>query len=1030
MLLPARAFRSGSTALVRAVADPAPAIPPWPDLADATPAGAAAQAAWLRGVWGAGGVAEGIGHASPALADRVRALCGAEHPDARDVRRAALSVARYLLRAENRATPFGLFAGVTTATFGSTAAAEWGAEHLAVVRAGAEWLTSVVTRLESCPELRAHLPVVANNALVVRGDRVIVPYQPDAREQGTAAVEISLRHTAPVHTALLAARTPISFADLEAKLTADFPEAAAEQVTGLLTELVARRALITGLHAPSTETAPLEHVLAQLNAAAHDGAHQDHDADLVGELRGIRTDLLQCMDRPVGETRAARERAAARMQRFAPVRRHPFAVDLRLDAALRLPRAVADEVERAVFALARTSAAPYGSAVWKTYHQRFYERYGLGSLVPVLDVVADSGIGFPDGYPGSVVQERRSPVSSRDEALMALAQRAVLDGRDEVVLDEALLTSMELGTVRLPPHLEVGVRVHAATTQQLARGEFRLEVLSVSRGIGVGTGRFLSVLDPRGRAAVAAEMATLPAADTVTVPAQLSFPPLEPETAHVTRAPQVLPLVISLEEHRPQGEGVLTVEDLAVGCDGRRLYLAAPSLGRRVEAVAMHALNLYRHTPPLARFLIELSRASYSTVSAFDWGAARTMPYLPRLRYGRTVLSPARWRLEPAELPTRSRPHPEWDQDFTTWRSRRRVPRQVYLTEGDRLLPLDLDEANHRVLLRAHVDRGAPVVLTEARREAGWCGGRAHEVVVPVKALAPPAWPRLPRPSTARVLGRGHGLAPAGSRVLLASLYGDIRRQDTVLAEHVPDLLEQLGRPPWWYVRFRDPNQHLRLRIALAEPQEFGPVARTVSVWAAELHRAGLVSEVGYPTSYPETGRWGAGAAWDAAEEVFRADSRALLAHLRQPVRPHRRALVAAHTVAIARAFLGDTAAGMRWLIDRIPAATPEPVPRAQFTEAVRLADPRDDWAALHAAPGGDAIVAAWAERDAALAAYRRHFPGSDTVGIDTDAVLDSLLHLNFARAVAVDFPEEAVCLYLARSAALAWRAQTTGRPA
>ena len=102
-------------------------------------------------------------------------------------------------------------------------------------------------------------------------------------------------------------------------------------------------------------------------------------------------------------------------------------------------------------------------------------------------------------------------------------------------------------------------------------------------------------------------------------------------------------------------------------------------------------------------------------------------------------------------------------------------------------------------------------------------------------------------------------------------------------------------------------------------------------------------------------------------------------------------------------------------------------MPRAQFAEAVRLADPRGDWAALRAVPGGGAIVEAWAERDAALAAYRAHLPGPDTHGIAVDDVLGSLLHVHFVRAVAVDFPEEAVCLYLARAAALAWKARTTG---
>ncbi|MGX8910282.1 lantibiotic dehydratase [Streptomyces netropsis] len=109
-------------------------------------------------------------------------------------------------------------------------------------------------------------------------------------------------------------------------------------------------------------------------------------------------------------------------------------------------------------------------------------------------------------------------------------------------------------------------------------------------------------------------------------------------------------------------------------------------------------------------------------MTGFDWGAARTMPFLPRLCYGRTVLSPARWRLEPAELPSRSRPWAECDEAFAAWRARRGVPGQVSLTEGDRLLALDLEEANHRVLLRAHFDRGGPLALSEARREAGGCG--------------------------------------------------------------------------------------------------------------------------------------------------------------------------------------------------------------------------------------------------------------------------------------------------------------------
>ncbi|MDX3587286.1 lantibiotic dehydratase [Streptomyces europaeiscabiei] len=978
--------------------------------------------AWLRAVWANKDITEALQHSSPVLAAQVGALCAAERPAFRDVQRAALSVARYLLRALYRATPFGLFAGVATAEFGPQERADWGKEHVAVGRAGAEWLAALVARLESCPDLLERLPVVINNTVTYRGDRLIVPFQPDVQDDRTRAVEASLALTGPVRAVLAATRLPIRVGTLVDKVQAEFPEAGPEKAGQLLTELIRRRVLITGLHAPSTETDALGYLVGQLDEV--DAGSLAPVAETVRELHAIRAGLEECT------TQGGRDGVAARMRDLVPgLRRHPVALDLRLDAQIVLPEAVAREIERAALVLTRLSIRPYGTVAWSEYHQRFYERYGIGTMVPLVEAVADSGTGYPDGYPGAPAGARRPRVSARDDALVRLAQDAALDGRDEVILTDEQIEALDVGPdePRLPPHLEIGVRVHAASLEELQRGRFRLEVVSVSRGVGVSTGRFLSALAPADREALVTELADLPATDGNTMPAQLSFPPLLPESAHVTRSPQVLPTVISLQEHRAPQDTILTPEDLAVGCDGRRIYLAVPERGHRVEAVGMHALNLRTHTPPLVRFLTELSRAQCAQVTVFDWGAAATMAFLPRLRYGRTVLAPACWRLEASELPGHARPRAEWDAALSDWRARRRRPRRVYLIEGDRRLFLDLDEVGHRALLRRHLDRTRLAVLVEAPEpEAyGWCGGRAHEVAVPLKATRPSTWPPLPAPSRARVLSAAQMQTPASSSVLLAALYGDPRRQDVLLFRHLPGLLERLGNPTWWFIRFRDPDQHLRVRIALPDPEAFADTARTVSAWADELRTIGLLAGLRYPTSYREMGRWGSGAAWEAAEEVFRADSRAVLAQLAQPQRPGQRTLIAAHTVAITSAFLGSTEAGMKWLIDHVPPTAPVPVPRPQFTEAVRLADPSDDWSALRSVPGGDAIVSGWADREAALAAYRPHLPGPDTQGIAVDDVLTSLLHVHFVRHVAVNFPEEEVCLYLARAAALSWTART-----
>ncbi|MFF5583253.1 lantibiotic dehydratase [Streptomyces hygroscopicus] len=1016
-------FRAGKNALVRAVARPELPVSPCPDLDDLSPRGAAARLAWLREVWSEEDVAEAVEHASPALAAQVRALCSTGSPAMRDVRRAVASVVRYVLRAEHRATPFGLFAGVTSAALGARAAATWGSDHAVIGRASAEWLMAVVERLESCSELLGRLPVVLNNAVARRGSRLIVLYKCDTRGDRRRAVEASIGVTEPVRVVLDATRSPIRVAVLAAKLASEFPAAGPGKAYQLVQELIRHNVLITSLHAPSTETDALGYLLGQLDAVDADNVAPV--ANTVRELGAVQADLRGC------GSRAGRKRVAARMRALLPdVRRHPLALDLRLDARIEVPEAVAREIERAAWVLTRVCALPYGTAAWKAYQRRFYERYGIGTMVPLKEVVADSGTGFPDGYPGVPSDVRRPRLSARDDTLVHLAQAAALDGREEVVLTDEFIAAMDAGPEypRIPPHLEVGVRIHADSIEELHDGRFRLEIVSVSRGAGVTTGRFLGVLASEDRERLAAELADLPTADAGTVPAQLSFPPLLSTSAHVTRAPQVLTTLISVQEHRPTGGDVLTPGDLAVACDGRRMYLAAPERGHRIEAVGMHALNLKEHTPPLVRFIAELSRAQCAQVTLFDWGAANAMPFLPRLRYGRTVLTPARWRLEAAELPGRDRPQTEWDTVLVDWRSRRRLPRWVYLAEDDRRLFLDLDQAGHRSLLRQHLNRSRLAVLVEAPEADayGWCDGRAHEVVVPLKATRSPAWPTLPTPTPARTLSPAQIQTPGVSSLLLATLYGDLRRQNTLLAEHVPDLLDRLDGPPWWFIRFRDPNQHLRMRIALPDSHAFAETARTVSTWADELRAAGLLSDLRFPTSYREMGRWGSGAAWEAAEEVFRADSRAVVTQLSQPQRPPQRALVAAHIIAIATAFLGTTEAGMRWLIDHIPHTAPAPVSRPQFTETVRLADPSDGWAALRGVSGGHAVVEAWADRDVALAAYRPHFPGPDTQGIRLDDVLSSLLHVHFVRHVAVDFPEEEVCLYLTRAAALAWMSRRT----
>lgn len=1021
---PTPLYETTGPALVRAARVTRLRLPAWPPMISDAPQHVEQWLAWLRAVWDTDEVSEVIEQASPAFARHLDALCSAKVPDARQARRTLVSVIRYIQRITGRATPNGLFSGITPAGFAGSTAVEWGTDHRVVARADGEWLREVIARLEGCEELLFRLPVVVNNTVFVRGDRLVVPYPSGT---GVPPAEVSLRCTPPVRVVLEMAQAPIVCARLAEKLSADFPQAPADHITDLLGELLRRGVLLTNLHSPSTTVDALAHLVDRLEDAQAEEVKPV--AAVAATLRDVRRGLIAHNAASPAHRRRLRAEVRDRMAAVADTPRQ-LAVDLRLDGSVTLPRQVVDEVQRAASALAVLSPSPFGARGWRDYYVRFFEKYGVNALVPLRDVLStDVGLGFPPGFLGAE-PERREPAPQRDQLLAALAQSAVLDGCDEIVLDDEMLDRLRVGdhdSMQVPPHLEMTFQVCARSRADLDRGRFALHCVQLSRGAGTFTGRFLSLLTEHEREAAVQALRRLPVNAPGALPVQLSFPPLDRGDAHVIRTPAVLSPVLPIAEHH-EGVEAISLDDLAVGGDRRRMYLVSLSRGCLVEPQVLHALDLRAHAAPIVRFLAEISRASSAAVTGFSWGSASTLPYLPRVRYGRAVLAEARWLMPARDLPGRDVPWSRWHAAVDAWRSRHRMPQHVALTEGDQLLPLDLGESAHRAVLRAHLARSKNALLAEAAGDCGWFDGRAHEVTVPLAARTAPRWPAVPPVTRQRLLNRGHGRLPAGGGPwLLAKIYSSSDRHSEILAHHLLGLWARWETPPlWWFIRYQDPRPHFRLRIAVPDDGDQGAAMARISAWADGLRRQGLAGDLQFATSYPETGRWGAGPLMRLAEDVFAADSRAVVTQLRQGALLDARVLAAANFCSLAIAFTGHEQAGMQWLATHAPATGAKPLDRKALADLVRIANPVGGWAALRAEPGGDAVAAAWEERDEALRRYRQAVHGSD---LDLDVVIDSLLHCHHIRATGIDKDDELTCTRLARAAAKAWLARREDTP-
>ncbi|MEV7616371.1 lantibiotic dehydratase [Streptomyces sp. NPDC089799] len=1038
-----RVYRCVDAALVRAAAVPGDReLPPWPALDGASEAQVGPWRRWLEQVWTYDGVADAVEVASPALARGVREVCAGRTVRPKQVRRTVVSMVRYLLRMGHRATPFGLFAGIAPARVGGVPEARWGERHRVVVRAGAGWLAGVVTRLEACPELLLRLPVMADNTAFVRNGRLVVPFQQPAHGAGQGATEVTVRHTRAVQLVRDAARLPVTVGDLAGKLAAEYPGTPPQAVERLLAELVSRRVLLTALRAPMTATDALGHLVDHLTEAA--AGTIPAVAPILTDLTALRRDVdrhntVAPQDRP-----ALRAGIVTRMRALSDTADHPLMVDLLLDCALTLPEPVAREAERAVAALTRLTPYPSGAPEWRDYHERFLERYGLGAVVPVRELLdGETGLGWPAGYQGSVLEPPGTALTRRDERLIALAQRAAVDGAREVVLDDRALDALAgpaPAAFRAPAHTELYFHLQAPTGEALAGGDFRLVIGALSPAAGTTTGRFVDLLDGPDRERTRTLYAALPTEEPGAGAAQVSSPPLLVATENIARVPALLPHLIPLAEYGDPGgapaaeatAAVMGVDTLAVSGDRHRLRLVDTSTGRTVEPTTLNAVEPTRFTQPLARFLCELPRAGAS-VAPFVWGAARRAPFLPRVRYGRTVLAPARWTVPADDLPATGSPSDDWGRAFGAWRRRFRMPAAVFLGDDDRRLRLDLDEPGHLPLLREELDRTGQVTLHEAPEPGalGWFDGHAHEIAMPFTAGPRPTEPGpAPAPTAVRsaptaeatAAGREFGHLPGASAWAYLKLYGHPARHAEILAGHLPALLDEWeGAPAWWFVRYRDPEPHLRLRFPVSPGD--GSFER-IGAWTAGLRRAGLAGRVQWDTYYPETGRYGQGPLMAAAEAVFAADSAAALAQVRLTGRGgvSPAALTAAGLTDLARAFTGGARAGARWLVagvGRAPGPGPE---RAVQEETARLTDPVDGPAVLRSAPGGEEVVRAWRLRAEAVAGYAERLDGAGAP--DRDAVLASLLHMHHIRAIGLDEDSERECLRLARSAAQSWTAR------
>ena len=848
-------------------------------------------------------------------------------------KRAYASLLRYLIRMSTRPTPFGLFSGVASGTFASETQVSLASPAIAHFRTRPDmsWLLAFLRRLEADPTLVRQLRVQLNQTAYLVGERAVLPFADTYGERDRRA--ISLRATPVVRMVFDLAQQFIPYTQLHSGLQQAYPRATAEQIERVLWQLWEHHFLISELHPPLTIARPDEYILKHLNIIEGNDALKasfsrvlDGIAALDHAGIGAPTSLIVTLAQDQRELLPPEKKDLL-----------PLQIDSVLHVkSPTLHQSIGQAAAQAALFLLRQTPAAKGSRHLLEYQSLFLDKYGEHAEVPLLDLLsAEKGLDVPASYemppraynrPSQMQPEAADP---REQILLDLVSTAVNTHSLEVELTDEIQQSLERWSPqkdRAPLSLEIYLQIHAASREGIDRGEWTA-VVGTNCGSAQGGrtfGRFFDVLDEQTwehlRNLTRLEEALQP--DIIF--SELSYQPFHARSANVAIRPPLRSYEIAVgTTPSVSPEHVISLNDLVVGTQNGRLYLRSQRLGKQVRVCQTHMLNVLS-APNVCRFITEIASHGRAPLNAFDWGTMANAPFLPRLVIktglsSRLVIAPARWQLK-AEFIS---PQGEGAQEarrfrgLQAWREQWRVPRYVYLAEADNRLLLDLenplmiteiydelqkDDAQRRVTLDELLPDLEHLWLRDEQN-----AGYFSEIVVPLlrtdaldpTALSEPAAPARtfsspPRAISPTDLPETDAFATTfsppprpipsaernrfpGEEWVYLKLYAAPSQHEELLAgpirKGIQELQQQQLLDRWFFIRYADPEPHLRLRLHAREGVESASILALVFPWCLQLARRDQLQRYALDTYQREVERYGGPAAIDLLEQVFTADS-------------------------------------------------------------------------------------------------------------------------------------------------------------
>jgi thiopeptide-type bacteriocin biosynthesis protein len=859
------------------------------------------QTALLFQIYQHPAVNEALFLASPVLHEQLQKKMGGKSFSPKEEEHLVVSLTRYLLRMSTRCTPFGLFAGCTLGTWAPATdirlhTPEQIQRH---TRPDMDYLCQLAQNLSKMPGIREFLLYYPNSSSYAFGQHirfVDYHYRRKMRFHRLAAVERSEY----IDRILRRAANGAVIEELASELVGDDIEM--DEAIEFLYEAIEGKLLISELDGNTTGPAMLDRMIAILSRI-----HQSPLAlEKAGQLEQLR-DELNRIDHAAPEDGSGRYKNLLGLlnqleynydiQRLLQVDMLKPATTCTLDSGL------IRSFQRGLAVLNRlTIKAP--ATELERFKKAFTARYET-KAIPLLEVLdVESGIGYKAANLGDInplIDDLRLMPESGDSTapsnrLHTFWVQKLLQA-DKEQLREIRLTDPELEWLGEPnwDDLPESISTMAAVVPNTGEDGVQpyIHLIATFGPSNKILGRFTH-LDPEihrwTRNIADAEAAHFDDA----ILAEIVHLP-ESRTGNILMRTQIRDYEIPYLAHATVPEKQqINLQDIVVTVANNEIILFSKVLGKRIIPMMSNAHNYTAKALPVYQFLCDLQTQNKRSGVMFSWGkASADFMFLPRVTYENLLFSRATWQIRHTEI----KPLLELGKDedclarVLDWKNSLKMPDRVLVVRNDNELFVDF---NNHLCVKSflhEIKKGVPLLIVEflfdeqqaiVKDDHG--KAYANELIVVFskdKQVAQQAKKPAFDPSVPTIKRS----FPVGSDWLYFKLYCGHKTADEVLAQSILPLVRQLAAErrtdQWFFIRYSDPDHHIRLRFHLTDPGALGPIIQATHESLQEHLEQKQIWKIQMDTYEREVERYGAYTI-ALSEKLFHADSLHTLLFLEQ----------------------------------------------------------------------------------------------------------------------------------------------------